>query len=66
MNKAYVKFKLYQLGHDQQWLSQETEIDYAYLSRILNGKTNPTLTTIKKIGNAIGADYNELLKEKVK
>ena len=63
MNKGYVDYRLYLLGKDRKWLSQETKIDQGYLSKIFNGHHVPSIETLKKIGNAIGADYNELLEE---
>jgi len=37
-------------------------VSRGFISNIENGKTNPTLTTITKIANAIGVSNNELLK----
>ena len=64
MNKGYVDYRLYQLGRDRKWLSEETGIEYNYLSKLLNGNNKPGLDTLKKIGDAINADYNQLLEEK--
>ncbi|GGE39153.1 Fic family protein [Psychroflexus planctonicus] len=44
-------------------LAQQVGIDSSLMSRIISGKRHPTLPQLKKISEAVGLDYYELLKE---
>lgn len=43
-------------------IARALEIHRAYISGIESGKRNPTLSTIKKLADALGVSADELLK----
>ena len=43
-------------------ISRKLGVDRAYISRIENGRMNPTLLTLEKIAEALGISSSELLK----
>ncbi len=43
-------------------IARALEVHRAYISGIESGKRNPTLSTIKKLADALGVSANELLK----
>lgn len=49
-------------GMTQIDLCRKLEVDRAYMSKIENGKKNPTLSTIEHIAEVLGVSSNELLK----
>jgi len=49
-------------GMSQGDISRALDVHRAYVSGIENGKRNPTLTTIKKLADALGVSVSELLK----
>lgn len=46
----------------QTELAKTLGVDKSFVSNIENGKTNPTLSTITNIANALGMSSNDLLK----
>ena len=46
----------------QTELAKTLEVDKSFISNIENGKTNPTLSTITNLAQALGISTNELLK----
>lgn len=46
----------------QTELAKILEADKSFISNIENGKTNPTLSTITNLAQALGVSTNELLK----
>ena len=49
-------------GISQGQIGRTLEVDKSFISNIENGKTNPTLSTIAKIANAVGVSVGELMK----
>ena len=49
-------------GMTQGDICRALDIDRGFISSIENGKRNPTLSTIKKIADAVGVSVDELLK----
>lgn len=46
----------------QSDIARALEVHRAYISGIESGKRNPTLSTIKKLADALGVSADELLK----
>ena len=46
----------------QTQLAETLGVDKSFVSNIENGKTNPTLSTITNLAQALGVSTNELLK----
>ncbi len=46
----------------QTELAKTLGVDKSFVSNIENGKTNPTLSTITNLAQALGVSTNELLK----
>ncbi len=46
----------------QTKLAETLGVDKSFVSNIENGKTNPTLSTITNLAQALGVSTNELLK----
>jgi transcriptional regulator with XRE-family HTH domain len=46
----------------QTGLAESLGVDKSFVSNIENGKTNPTLSTITNLAQALGISTNELLK----
>jgi len=46
----------------QTALAETLGVDKSFVSNIENGKTNPTLSTITNLAQALGVSTNELLK----
>lgn len=46
----------------QTELAETLGVDKSFVSNIENGKTNPTLSTITNLAQALGVSTNELLK----
>ncbi len=46
----------------QTTLAETLGVDKSFVSNIENGKTNPTLSTITNLAQALGVSTNELLK----
>jgi transcriptional regulator with XRE-family HTH domain len=46
----------------QTELAKTLEVDKSFISNMENGKTNPTLSTIANLAQALGVSTNELLK----
>ncbi len=46
----------------QTELAKTLEVDKSFISNIENGKTNPTLSTITNLAQALEVSTNELLK----
>ncbi len=46
----------------QTELAKTLEVDKSFISNIENGKTNPTLSTITNLAQALSISTNELLK----
>ena len=63
MRTAYIKIRLYQMNKTQKQMATDLDINYSYLSSLINGSSKPSTDTLLKIGDYIGADYNELLAE---
>ena len=49
-------------GISQGVIAKELKVSRGFISTIENCKTNPTLSTIKKLAKALGVSVNELLK----
>ncbi len=49
-------------GISQGQIARILEKDKGFISNIENGKTNPTLSTIAKIAEAVGVSVGELMK----
>ena len=49
-------------GISQGEISRILKVDKSFVSNIENGKTNPTLSTIAKIAQAVGVSVGELMK----
>ncbi|MCR4263257.1 MAG: helix-turn-helix domain-containing protein [Candidatus Roizmanbacteria bacterium] len=49
-------------GITQGDIARSLGVSRGFVSNIENGKTNPTLATIARLANAIGASTDELLK----
>jgi transcriptional regulator with XRE-family HTH domain len=49
-------------GITQGDIARSLGVSRGFVSNIENGKTNPTLATIARLANAIGATTDELLK----
>jgi len=43
-------------------IARRLKVSRSFISNIENGKTNPTLTTIAKLANAVGVPTDELIK----
>ena len=51
-----------QKGISQGDIVRALKMDWAFVSNIENGKTNPTLATITKLAKTLGVSVSELLK----
>lgn len=51
-----------QKGMTQGDICRALNLDRGYISSIENGKRNPTLSTIKKLADALNVSVDELLK----
>ena len=49
-------------GISQGEISRMLKVDKSFVSNIENGKTNPTLSTIAKIAQAVSVSVGELMK----
>ena len=49
-------------GISQGDIARSLEVSRGFVSNIENGKTNPTLSTISKLANALGVSVDKLLK----
>ena len=49
-------------GVTQIEIAKKLAVNRSFVSNIENGKTNPTLSTITNLANALGVPVNELLK----
>lgn len=49
-------------GMTQEDLCNVLDLDRGYISSIENGKRNPTLSTLKKLADALKVSVDELLK----
>jgi len=49
-------------GMTQKQLCKKLKIDVSYFSNLENGKKNPTLATIEKVGRVLGVGFEELVK----
>lgn len=49
-------------GITQGDIARSLGVSRGFVSNIENGKTNPTLATIARLANAVGASTDELLK----
>lgn len=49
-------------GITQTEIAKRLAVDKSFVSNIENGKTNPTLSTITNLANALDIPVNELLK----
>ena len=49
-------------GISQGEISRILKVDKSFVSNIENGKTNPTLSTIAKIAQAVSVSVGELMK----
>lgn len=49
-------------GMTQGDISRAVKLDRGYISSLENGKRNPTLSTIKKLADALKVSIDELLK----
>ena len=49
-------------GISQGDIARDLGVSRGFISTIENGKTNPTLSTISKLANAINVSINDLLK----
>jgi len=46
----------------KQWeVADKTEMGASYISRIENGKVNPTLKTVEHLSGALGIDHSKIL-----
>ncbi len=46
----------------KQWeVADKTEMGASYISRIENGKVNPTLKTVEDLSGALGIDHSKIL-----
>lgn len=43
-------------------IARSLNVSRGYISKVENGKTNPTLSTIAKLAKAVGASSDELLR----
>jgi len=50
-----------QRGLSQNWVAQRAGLDPSYLSRIENGKVQPSVPTAQKLAAALGTSLGELL-----
>lgn len=51
-------------GFSTRKFADEAEISASTLGRLEAGETNPTLTTLLKLGEALGVDLNRLVVKK--
>lgn len=51
-------------GFSTRKFADEAEISASTLGRLEAGETNPTLTTLLKLGEALGVDLNRLVLKK--
>lgn len=51
-------------GFSTRKFADEAEISASTLGRLEAGETNPTLTTLLKLGEALGVDLNRLVMKK--
>lgn len=49
-------------GITQTEIAKKLDVNKSFVSNIENGKTNPTLSTITNLADALGVTVNELLK----
>lgn len=49
-------------GITQTEIAKKLDVNRSFVSNIENGKTNPTLSTITNLAEALGVTVNELLK----
>lgn len=49
-------------GISQGDIARSLEVSRGFISNIENGKTNPTLATIARLGKAVGVSVDKLLK----
>ncbi len=49
-------------GITQTEIAKKLDVNRSFVSNIENGKTNPTLSTITNLADALGVTVNELLK----
>lgn len=62
LNDVFIKkVKTILGGRTPYWLSQESGISQATLSRVLNGQMNPTIKMVEKIANGLGVHASVLL-----
>ncbi|MCH7645123.1 MAG: helix-turn-helix transcriptional regulator [Myxococcales bacterium] len=50
-----------QRGLSQNWVARHAGLDPSYLSRIENGKVQPSVSTAQKVAAALGTSLGELL-----
>ena len=50
----------------QEELATKMEISQSYLSDIENGRTNPSIKTVKKLADGLGVSVNELFNDSIK
>lgn len=55
-------FRLKQ-GLTQQQLAAKAKMSHAFLSNIETGKADPSLSTLKRLAQALGVTVSELVKE---
>jgi len=56
----YLREKRIDKGHTIQELADKCELSYVTMSNIELGKTRPSISTLKTIGEALGMEYFEL------
>lgn len=54
------KFLIAKTGNTLKSFTSEVGISYAYMSRIITGKTNPSPTVASKIATALGKNIEDL------
>lgn len=61
LNTAYIKYRLYQLEKPGYKVAEEMDITPEYFSSIINGKANPSLSTLEKLAKILGCNVKKLL-----
>ncbi len=56
----HIRFYLWHNNLTQEELAKLSGMPLGTLSRIINGRTNPTIKTLEKIANALGVTVKDL------
>lgn len=63
MKHTPLKRLLFERGIKQEWLAQQTGLPANTISRIVNGRSEPTLRTARAIARVLGVSIEELWPE---